>query len=249
MKTVKESLLDRVSVRRYEREPLTREQIEFIYEAIRNTPTSYNGQQYSVIDVSDQAEKEQIEALVGQKQIKTCNHFFVFCMDYNKIALAAKAKGIDMPDFYDTVDGVTVGTVDASLAMMSAIVAVEALGLGCCPIGYARTKDQKALAKILKLPPHVMIVCGLAVGVPRERNDLKPKQSAALLIHSNEYRQDAMLTEDMLAYDAEVTRYNETRAGGTSSNDWVGHIVGYYREAMAYRMLEALRERGFDCEQ
>lgn len=249
MKTVKESLLDRVSVRRYEREPLTQEQIDFIYEAIRNTPTSYNGQQYSVIDISDQAEKEQIEALVGQKQIKTCSHFFVFCMDYYKISVAAKAKGIDMPDFYDTVDGVTVGIVDASLAMMSAIVAVEALGLGCCPIGYARTKDQKALANILKLPPHVMVVCGLAVGVPRERNDHKPKQSAALLIHSNEYRQDGDLAEDMLAYDAEVARYNETRAGGTSSNDWVSHIVGYYREAMAYRMLEALRERGFDCEQ
>lgn len=247
MKTVKESLLERVSVRRYEREALTEDQIHFIYDAIRNTPTSYNGQQFSVIDVSDQALKEQIEALIGQKQIKTCARFFAFCMDYNKIELGAKAKGVDMPPFYDTVDGVTVGIIDASLAMMSAIVAVEALGLGCCPIGYARTRDQKALAEMLKLPPHVMVVCGLAVGVPREHNDLKPKQPAALMIHSNEYRSDAMLAEDVLAYDAEVTRYNETRAGGTSTNDWVDHIIGYYREAMAYRMLDALRERGFDC--
>lgn len=246
MKTVKESLLERVSVRRYERESLTDEQVEFIYAAIRNTPTSYNGQQYTVIDVVDQAIKEELEALIGQKQIKTCNRFMVFCMDYHKIMAAAEKKGVDMPPFYDTVDGVTVGMVDATLAMMSAIVAVEALGLGCCPIGYARTKDPEAIARILKLPQHVMVVCGLAIGVPREHNDLKPKQSESLLIHTNHYRQDANLASDVLEYDAEVKRYNETRSGDTTANDWVAHIIDYYRAAMDYEMLKALHERGFD---
>lgn len=60
MKSVKDSLLDRRSVRRYEREAITEEQMNLIYEAIRNTPTSYNGQQFSVIDVTDQGIKEQI---------------------------------------------------------------------------------------------------------------------------------------------------------------------------------------------
>ena len=78
MKSVKESLLNRRSIRRYEREAVTDEQMQLIYEAIRNTPTSYNGQQFSVIDVTDQAVKEQIYALTNQKQIKTCSHFFAF---------------------------------------------------------------------------------------------------------------------------------------------------------------------------
>lgn len=248
MKSVQQSLTDRVSVRRYERIPLTDAELQFIYDAILNTPTSYNGQQFSVIDVSDQAVKEQLEALIGQKQIKTCARFMVFCMDYNKIMQGAAAKGVDMPAFYDTVDGVTVGIIDASLAMMSAIVAVEALGLGCCPIGYARTKDAQAIAEILKLPPHVMVVCGLAIGVPREHNDHKPKQPQSLVIHSNEYRRDDISVE-VLAYDRLIEHYNATRAGATSDNDWVAHIIGYYREAMSYRMLQALRDRGFDCKQ
>ena len=42
MKSVKESLLQRVSIRRYEREAIPEETMEFIFEAIRNTPTSYN---------------------------------------------------------------------------------------------------------------------------------------------------------------------------------------------------------------
>lgn len=247
MKSVKDSLLQRVSVRRYEREQLTNEQIQFIYDAIRNTPTSYNGQQFSVIDITDQAIKEQLAEICNQKQIKTCARFLAFCADYNKIKLGAEAKGIEMPDFYDTVDGVTVGVVDASLAMMSAIVAVEALGLGCCPIGYARTASPTRFAEILGLPDHVFLVCGLAIGVPREHNDLKPRQSEALILHHDKYSNDAALTHEVLEYDKVITQYNETRSGSTTTNDWVGHIISYYREAMKYEMLEALRERGFDC--
>ena len=54
MKTVKETLLERRSIRRYERDAIPAETMEFIYEAIRNTSTSYNGQQFSVIDIDNQ---------------------------------------------------------------------------------------------------------------------------------------------------------------------------------------------------
>ncbi len=85
-------------------------------------------------------------------------------------------------------------------------------------------------------------------GVPREHNDHKPKQPQSLVIHSNEYRQDDIAPE-VIAYDKVITQYNATRAGATTDNDWVAHIIGYYREAMSYRMLQALRDRGFDCKQ
>lgn len=68
MKDVKETLLERTSVRRYEREAIAEETMEFIFDAIRNTPTSYNGQQFSVIDISDQTLKEELYAITGQKQ-------------------------------------------------------------------------------------------------------------------------------------------------------------------------------------
>ena len=235
MKSVKESILDRRSVRRYERDTISEEQMALIYEAIRNTPTSYNGQQFSVIDVTDQAVKEQIYMLTGQKQIKTCNHFLLFLMDYNKIELIADAKNLDMPDFTSTVDGVIVGVVG------------ETLGPGSCPIGYARTAAPEALASLMKLPEKTFVVCGLAIGVPREHPDLKPKQPESLVIHKGYYRSDRdAMTDELLAYDAEVGEYNRTREGTKSDNDWASHIVDYYREAMNYRMLRALQRRGFD---
>ncbi len=247
MKSVKDSLLDRRSVRRYEREAITEEQMALIYEAIRNTPTSYNGQQFSVIDVTDQALKEQIYALTGQKQIKTCSHFLLFLADYNKISLISEARNLDMPEFSHTADGLIVGVVDATLAMMSAVTMAESLGLGTCPIGYARTVAPEALSSLMKLPKRTFIVCGLAIGVPREHPDLKPKQPESLVVFKNQYRLDSeAMTDELEDYDRTVAEYNRTREGTKTDNDWASHIVGYYREAMNYRMLRALQRRGFD---
>lgn len=247
MKNVKDTLLQRRSIRRYERESISAEDMEFIYQAIRNTPTSYNGQQFSVIDVTDQQLKEQLYELTGQKQIKTCNHFLVFCADYNKIRTIANAKKIEMPPFEKTGDGVIVGIVDAALAMMSALTAAEACALGTCCIGYTRTAAPKEISQLLQLPQGVFLVCGLAIGIPREQPDLKPKQSTELIIHQNGYQNDS-ITELLLKYDETISEYNSTRSGAKTDNDWAAHIIDYYKIAMDYKMLDALRQQGFDIQ-
>ena len=211
MKDVKDTLLERRSIRRYEREAVTPKQMQFIFDAIRNTPTSYNGQQYSVIDISSQELKLKLEAITGQKQIKTCSRFLLFCADYHKITLIGREKGIEIPPFAATMDGAVVGIVDASLAMMSAIVAVDAQGLGCCPIGFIRTADPEAVCSLMNLPEGVFPVCGLAIGVPRELPDMHPKQPESALIFTDSYATDETLLRDLRAYDADVTRYNATR--------------------------------------
>lgn len=247
MESVKDALLNRTSVRRYEREQIPQETMDFIYEAIRNTPTSYNGQQFSVIDISDQALKEELYALTNQKQLKTCNRLLIFCSDYNKITLLAKRKGIDVPPFTDTMDGVTIGIIDAALAMMSAVVAAQASGLGSNCVGYLRTVDPAKVAELLHLPKGVFVVCGLALGIPREHPDLKPKQHKETVFFSNRYCEDeTKLTDDLSVYDAEVKEYNATRSGGTTDNDWCGHILDYYRHAMEYRILDYLKAQGYD---
>ena len=66
-KSVAETLLHRRSIRRYEYTQVTDEQMQFIYDAIRNTPTSYNAQQYSVIDITDTDTKLKLYELTNQK--------------------------------------------------------------------------------------------------------------------------------------------------------------------------------------
>lgn len=247
MKDVKTSLFERTSVRRFTREPISDADMDFIYNAIRNTPTSYNGQQFSVIDITDQPLKERLAEITGQKQIKTCNHFLVFVSDYNKARLLAEAKGIDFPDITDTMDGTIIGVIDASLAMMSAIVAAQSLGLGSNCIGYLRTADPARIAEILNLPKGVFVVCGLAIGHPNESPDLKPKESAGLVIHKNQYRDDSSeMQKELLEYDTLVRHYNQTRSGHTTDNDWISHMVDYYREATKYQIKKYLADQGYD---
>lgn len=243
-KSVEEALLERRSRRRYTRDRISDEDMDFIYKAIRNTPTSYNGEQFTVIDIDDQELKEKIYGLTNQKQIKTCNHFLVFCADFRKITVAAEAKGVDVSRFPATVDGYTVGVIDASLALMSALVAAESRGLATCPIGYIRTVAPDVVSELLGLPQGLALVCGLAIGVPNEQPDMKPKEPESLLIHHNRYRQDDM-TADLLEFDRVVSEYNRTRTGTKSDNDWVSHIVGYYHEGVAKNILEAMRRQGY----
>ncbi len=243
-KSVAETLLERRSIRRYQREPIPEDDLHFIREAIRNTPTSYNGQQYSVIEIDDQPLKEKLAEIVGQKQFKTSARVFMFLSDFNKIAVAAKAKGLDNPGFETTADGLIVGTIDASLAMMSGIVAATSRGLATCPIGYARTVAPSVISELLGLPKGVYMVCALAVGVPSEMPDKHPKQPEDLIFFKNKYGVEDM-AEKMLAYDRTVSEYNQTRTGAKSDADWVGHILGYYREGMNYTMRQALADQGY----
>lgn len=249
MQSVEKSLLERTSVRRYEREVIPEETMDFIFDAIRNTPTSYNGQQFSVIDIDDQTLKEELYLLTNQKQLKTCNRLLIFCSDYNKISLLAEKKGIEVPPFTNTMDGVIIGIIDASLAMMSAVVAAEAAGLGSNCVGYLRTVDPAKVAELLHLPKGVFVVCGLALGIPREHPDLKPKQPNETVFFKNRYCKDEnKLVEDLEKYDNIVKHYNATRSGGTTDNDWVGHILDYYRHAMNYRILDYLKAQGYEIE-
>lgn len=249
MKNVKESLLDRRSIRAYKPIDLTDEQVEFIYDAIRNTPTSVNGQQFSVVDVTDPEMKVKMRDLTGMKHVETCSHFLLFCADYHKAEVAAEDAGIDLADFHDTAEGLLVGTVDAALAMMSAIVAAEALGLGSCCIGFARIAAPREMSEMIGLPQNSYIVCGLTIGVPDEMPDLKPKQPAALSIHSNHYPSDDKLRPLLHEYNEVIDRYNKIREGAKSEFDWIHRIAGYYDQASKLHMLDVLRERGFAVKQ
>lgn len=247
-KTVEQTLLERRSIRRNTRDAIAREDLDFIFEAIRNTPTSYNGEQFSVIDIDDPGLKEELYRLTNQKQIKTCNRFLVFCADFHKIEAAAKAKGIDAGVFPHTADGYTVGVIDASLALMSALVAAESRGLATCPVGYIRTVDPDRVAELLHLPQGVAAICGLTLGIPADMPDLKPKQPLSLLVHRNAYRSDDM-TQELLDFDRTVVEYNRSRSGSKTDNDWVSHITGYYREGESYHLLQAMRRRGYLTEE
>ena len=243
-KNVDETLLERRCIRRYKSQPIAEADLEFIRAAVRNTPTSYNAQQFSVIEVTGQALKDELAELIGQTQLKFAGVDFMFLSDFNKLAVAAKAKGLPVSEFQNTADGLIVGTIDASLAMMNAITAAVSRGLGTCPIGYARTVAPEKITKLLKLPKGVYLVCALAIGVPENMPDLKPKQPEDLIFFKNSYGVDNM-EEKLLHYDRIIKSYHQSRTGNQSDEDWISQMLAYYQEAMRTEFLAFLKSQGY----
>ena len=243
-KTVENTMLERRCIRKYEAKPVSEEDLAFIRAAVRNTPTSYNAQQFSVIEVTDMALKKELAELIGQSQLEHAAVDFMFLSDFNKLNVAAQAKGLPLPEFQNTADGLVVGTIDAALAMMSAIVAAVSRGLGTCPIGYARTVDPEKITKILRLPKGVYLVCALAVGVPADMPDLKPKQPENLVFFKNSYGTENM-AEKLLDYDRIIREYHKARSRNQSDEDWISQMLGYYKEAMKTEFLAFLRGQGY----
>ena len=67
------------------------------------------------------------------------------------------------------------------------------------------------------------------------------------MFHKNHYRQDTeKMVDELEEYDNIVKEYNQTRSGGTTTNDWCDHILDYYRHAMEYRILDYLKAQGYD---
>ena len=150
-----------------------------------------------------------------------------------------------MPKVQDTIDGIFVGVIDATLAMNNALIAAQSCGLGSCCIGYTRTANPQKLAEVLHLPKGVFVVCGLAVGVPREKPDVKPKQPTGAVIHKNIYSEEGLI-EKLEYYDDMIKAYNATRNGEKTDNDWCSHILDYYKDIMGYRILEYIQQQGFN---
>lgn len=127
---------------------------------------------------------------------------------------------------------------------MSAIAAAVSRGLGTCPIGYARTVAPEQITKLLKLPKGVYLVCALAVDVPDDMPDLKPKQPEELLFFKNSYGVDNM-TEKLLEYDKIIKAYHKSRSANQSDEDWISQMLAYYQEAMQTDFLAFLKNQGY----
>ncbi len=247
MKNIVDTILERRSVRRYERQEIEEDKKQLIFDAITTSPTSHNGQQFSVIAIDDQELKEKIYELTHQKQIKTCALFLVFCSDYHKTDVFAKEKGIELHPIHRTLDGIMVGAIDASIAMSNARIMAEGLGLGCCCIGYIRTAAPRELSQLLGLPEGVAIVCGLTIGYPREIPDIRPKQEQSLTIHHNRYNDEGM-AEKLEKYDHIIARHNETHTLA-SYIKWSEQMVKYYDESIKKKTLAYYKSQGYGVDQ
>ena len=105
------------------------------------------------------------------------------------------------------MEGLLITSVDAALAGQNTLLAAESLGYGGVIIGLVRYKSAE-LAELFKLPDYTYPVFGIALGVPNQKHDVKPRLPLDQLVFEEEYQE--LSVEAIEAYDRVQAEY----AGG-----------------------------------
>ena len=160
-----DTILAHRSVRAYHPDPVPEGAIELAVAAAQSAASSSNLQPWSVVAVEDPARKARLATLAGnQKQILQAPLFLLWIVDLHRLARIGERVGTPAEALH-YLESFLLGAVDTSLAAQSAVVALEAIGLGTCYIGGIRNRPTE-VAAVLGLPPQAFALFGLTVGHP-----------------------------------------------------------------------------------
>lgn len=219
-------MISRRSIREYTDEPITDDELKAIIDAIERGPNWCNFQHVSIISVEDEAlRKEAVKLCGNQVQVKEAPVFLMFCADFYRTWIACNCSEEAFDEVTQVTDNIIVGATEVGIALGSATVAAESLGLGTCCIGAAREHGPE-MAKLLGLPKFVFPVCGFCIGHAAATPDLKPRLPESAVFFKNQY--DPELKEQIQAYDKAYHEYLANRSSGKKDGTWSGEVSAYY---------------------
>ncbi|MGT2784906.1 nitroreductase family protein [Streptococcus merionis] len=205
-----------VSVRSFTDEVIPEEHLKEILEAGQAASSWKNFQSYSIIKVRSQETKQAIYDLESQHWIKTCDTFLLMVGDLNRAKVAVDLRNAS---FYpEGVENLLISSVDAALVGQNILLAAESLGYGGVMIGMVR-QSSEGLAELLNLPEYTYPIFGIALGVPKKHNPIKPRLPLETVVFDEKYRvADSQVIHD---FDAVQTAY----AGARQTELWSERIV------------------------
>lgn len=242
-----ETLLNRVSVRKYTDQPVTEEMLDTILKTAFRAPTSSNIQTYSVVVVRDQERRDALMAACGnQRHIGTAPVFLAFCADLTRIEDALRRNGHNIDS--NNLETGLVSSIDASLVGMAAYLVADSLGLKGVMIGGARNKPVE-VARILGLPQRVFCVFGMCLGWPAEAPAQKPRMDYSGVVHFEQFGQNrsgADATAIVDSYDAALADHYRGQGRQTTDASWSDDMDKKFAPPLRDDLRQRLKELGFD---
>ena len=222
------------SVRRFKEEAIPQEDLNTILAAGQMASSWKNFQSYSVIVVRSQEKKEALYELVPQEAIRQSAAFLLFVGDLNR---AEKGARLHTDTFQPQgVEGLLITSVDAALAGQNTLLAAESLGYGGVIIGLVRYKSVE-LAELFKLPDYTYPVFGIALGVPNQQHDVKPRLPLDNVVFEEEYQEQT--TEAIEAYGRVQTEY----AGARATTTWSQRLAEQFGQPEPSSTRENLEQK------
>ena len=222
------------SVRRFKEEAIPQEDLNTILSAGQMASSWKNFQSYSVIVVRSQEKKDALFELVPQEAIRQSAAFLLFVGDLNR---AEKGARLHTDTFRPQgVEGLLITSVDAALAGQNTLLAAESLGYGGVIIGLVRYKSVE-LAELFKLPDYTYPVFGIALGVPNQQHDVKPRLPLEQVVFEEEYQEQT--AEAIEAYDREQIEY----AGARATTTWSQRLAEQFGQPEPSSTRENLEQK------
>ena len=210
------------SVRCFQEQEIPQADLEEILTAGQMASSWKNFQSYSVILVRSQEKKDALYELVPQEAIRQSAAFLLFVGDLNR---AEKGASLHTDTFQPQgVEGLLITSVDAALAGQNALLAAESLGYGGVIIGLVRYKSEE-VAELFNLPDYTYPVFGIALGVPDQQHDVKPRLPLSQVVFEEEYQEQSV--EAILDYDKVQADY----AGARATTSWSQRLAEQFGQA------------------
>lgn len=176
---------EHVSVRSFTGESIPEEHLTEIIKAGQAASSWKNFQSYSIIKVRKPETKQAIYDLQAQPWIIKCDTFLLFVGDLNR---ARQAVQLHTKEFHpEGVENLLISSVDAALVGQNVLLAAESLGYGGVVIGMIRQSSAE-LAELLHLPDYTYPIFGIALGVPKRKNPVKPRFPMEAVVFDEVYQ-------------------------------------------------------------
>jgi FMN reductase (NADPH) len=143
--------------------------------------------------------------------------------------------------------------MDAAIAMQTAALAAESLGLGVCYIGAIQSQPGQVI-ELLELPRLVFPICGMTLGWPAVEPRLRPRLPLRAVLHWEVYdrsEEDEALRE----YDramAETGIYQDRQRavpwieGEVEDYGWMEHSARWVCQPSRTLLRDVLSRQGFE---
>lgn len=235
------------TVRAYTDEPVSEDELRQIIAAVEAGPNWCNFQHVSIVSVDDPIARQRAYELCGHQQhVLDAPVFLMFCADFYRTWLACDCDQEAFDQVTRVADNIIVGATEVGIALGSATIAAEALGLVTCCVGAAR--EEPEMVELLGLPRYVFPVCGLCIGHAAADPGVKPRLPEGAVFFRGRY--DADLKPVLDEYDAVYREYLTERSANRRDDTWTNSVASYY--TIPYTRYEEiptmLRDQGFGFE-
>ncbi|WP_125567976.1 oxygen-insensitive NADPH nitroreductase [Companilactobacillus insicii] len=242
MNSTIENMLKHTSVRSFTDQPITSQQKSELIAAAQHGSTSEFVQAFSIIEITDQKLRNELSDItISSPHVKEADTFYVFIADLHRQANILRANNQSI-DSIKNMEALLVSTIDTTIAAQNMATAAESMGLGICYIGSLRNNINQ-VAKLLNLPDFTVPLFGMTIGVPSEKNQLKPRMPEINQVSTNSYNEDQFNNLD--DYDKVVKSYYNNRKNHPANTSWSEKNLAIFKEVHRPDVADFLRKQGF----